>query len=184
LGQKETTQLRTSAILVSVWSALASSDAFCQTSLQNDPLMSRSLVIADGIPVSEQTARDYQRFFSGIKDLGKFPLSDEASRSVDFSQQELHSLIAITADLADESLVMHRAWRSLKFESLMEGIESGSASPPIQEKMRALQDQWAQTIFSHAQRLRAALGEQRFRAVDEFIHSGRAMFAIPRKQAK
>lgn len=176
--------MRTSAALVAVLLSGLSSNAFCQTSVPNDPLMSRSLVISDGIPIAEQTARDYQRFFSGVKDLGTLPLSDEARGSVDFSQQELRSLIAITADLADESLLLHRTWRSWKFESLMEGIESGSASPSIQEKMRALQDQWAQTILNHAQRLRAALGDERFREVDEFIHSGRAMFVVPRKQAK
>jgi hypothetical protein len=59
----------------------------------------------------------------------------------------------------------------------MEMVESGSISPSVQTRLRELQNQWAQTILEHAQRLKAAFGDERFQRVDEFVHSGRSMFA-------
>jgi hypothetical protein len=48
-------------------------------------------------------------------------------------------------------------------------VESGSVSPSVEEKLRDLQNQWAQTILDHVQRLKAAFGEARFQRLDEFI---------------
>jgi hypothetical protein len=117
-----------------------------------------SLIIS-GAPVVEPPARDYQKFFDEVKDLGKLPISDEARKALHLTDQELHSLLAVTTDLAAESKV-----------------EAASATPSPDE-LRDRQLRWAQTILDYAQQLRAAFGEKRFERVDEFIHSGNSMFA-------
>ena len=174
--------MRTLATPAVLWLALFTGNVFCQTSVPDDQLAGRSLATTEGVPIVESPARDYQDFFDAVKDLGRWPLSVEARKTLHLSDQELHSLVAITADLATESLFFRQIWRPWKFESLMEIVESGSLSPSLQEKLRDLQDQWAQKIRDHAQRLKAAIGQDRFREVDEFIHSGKSMFATP--QAK
>lgn len=150
-------------------------NGWCQTTVSDDPLGSRPLVIS-GVPIVEGTARDYQKFFDEVKNLGSRPLSEEARKTLHLTDQELRSLITITADLATESLFFRPFVKPWVFESRMEVTESGSISPPLQEKLRDLQNQWARTILDYAQRLKAAFGEERFQSVDEFIHSGKSMF--------
>jgi hypothetical protein len=147
-----------------------------QTRLPEDPLASRSLNISN-VPIVDPPARDYQNFFNEVKDLGKKPLTVEARRTLRLSDQELRSLVAVTADLADESVAFHKIWRPWRFEAFMERVEGESVAPAVEEKLRDLQKQWAQTLLEYAERLKAALGEERFRSVDEFIHSGKSMFA-------
>jgi hypothetical protein len=167
--------MRASATPMAILLGLLTLNGFCQTALPDDPLASRSLVISR-VPIVEGPGRDYQKFFDEVKDLGSRPVSVEARRALHLTDQELRSMITITADLATESLFFGPVVRPWVFESRMEVTESGSVSPSLQEKLRDLQSQWTQTILDHAQRLKAAFGEERFQSVDEFIHSGKSMF--------
>jgi hypothetical protein len=155
---------------------LLNCNGLCQTTLPDDPFASWSLEIS-GVPIVEPPARGYQDFFNQVQYLGKVPLSAEARAAIRLSDQELRALVTVTADLATESQFFRRTWKPLKFESLMETIESGAISPAVQAKLRDLQNQWERTIADHVQRLKAALGEERFQRVDEFVHSGKSMFA-------
>jgi len=167
--------MHASATPMAILLGLQTLNGFCQTAVPDDPLASRSLVIS-GVPIVEGPARDYQKFFGEVKDLGSRPVSVEARSALHLTDQELRSLITITADLATESLFFRPVVRPWVFESRMEVTESGSVSPSIHEKLRDLQNQWTQTILDHVQRLKAAFGEERFQSVDEFIHSGKSMF--------
>ncbi len=169
--------LGASAIPVALLGLLAC-NSFCQTSTAADPLENRSLLIA-GVPAVILQARDYQKFFDEVKYLGNRPITVEARRTLHFTDQELRSLITITADLADESLFFQKIIKPWIFESRMEFTEAGTISPPLQQKLSDLRNEWAQRILDHAQRLRAALGEERFQSVDTFIHSGKSMFEVP-----
>ena len=167
----------TSAIPVALLGLLAC-NGFCQTSTAADPLENRSLFIS-GVPTVILQARDYQKFFDEVKYLGQRLITVEARRTLHFTDQELRSLITITADLADESLFFQKIIKPWIFESRMEFTEAGTISPCLEQKLSDLRDEWAKTILDHAHRLRAALGEERFQSVDTFIHSGKSMFEVP-----
>jgi hypothetical protein len=171
--------MRTPVILTAFSFGLLACSGFCQTSIPNDPLGGRSLVISAG-PILQPPAQDYENFFQNVKYFGNWPLSAEGLR-LQLTNEEIRSLVSITVDLADESLFFHRIWSEWKFESLMEVVDRGSSTRSVEEKLRDLQDQWAQKVLDHVRRLQAALGEPRFREVDEFIHSGRSMFTTPKK---
>jgi hypothetical protein len=108
-----------SAIPVIVFVGLLTRTGVCQTSLPDDPLANRSLEIS-GVPVVELPARDYQNFFSEVKDLGKRSLTAEARRTLRLTDQELRSVVTVTADLATESVFFKEIRRPWKFESFME----------------------------------------------------------------
>ncbi len=129
-----------SATTISVLLGLLTVEGLCQTipqaSLPDDPLASRSLKIS-GVPNVEPPARDYQRFFDEVQYLGKQPLSAEARMTLHLTDQELRSLITITADLATESEFFQKQVKPWVFESRMEAADSGSVSPSLQEKLHA-----------------------------------------------
>ncbi len=153
--------MRASATPTAIVLGLLTLSGFCQTNVPDDPLASRSLVIS-GVPIVEGQARDYQKFFDEVKNLGSRPVSEEARSALHLTDQELRALITITADLTTESLFFRQVVRPWVYESRMEVTESGSILPSLQEKLRDLQSQWTQTILDHAQRLKAAFGDERF----------------------
>jgi len=153
-------------------------NGICQTSTVAEPLENRSLLIS-GVPAVIPQARDYQKFFDEVKYLGTRPLTVEARQTLHFTDQELRSLITITADLADESLFFQKIVRPCIFESRMEFTDAGAVSPSLQQKLDDLRDEWAQRILDHANRLKVERGDERFQSVDKFIHSGKSMFEVP-----
>src|SRR5262249_17840642 len=155
--------------------ALLGCKAFGQADASTDPLAKRSLKISD-VPLAEPPARDYQNFFDEVRFLGGKVLSDDARRSLRLTDQELRSLITITADLAEASLVLTKAWHPWKFEALMETIEQGKVDSSVQAKLEDFKQQWTKIILDHANRLQEALGEDRFGQIDRFVHSGKSMF--------
>jgi hypothetical protein len=157
---------------------LIAARAFSQSTAPTDPLASRSLDIS-GVPLVDPPVRDYQNFFNEVKDLGKRPLSADARRSLALSDEELRSLVTVTADLADQAVAFRKIWRPWRFESFMELVESDAVSPALQSRMTELRNEWSQIILDHARRLKAALGEERFHRVEEFMRSGKSMFEVP-----
>jgi hypothetical protein len=153
-----------------VLTVLLACGAFAQTE--------RSLVISRGVPIADGPAEDFLQFFYNLRILGQQELSVEA-RALGMSEDQLRSVMDITADLAEKSIAFHEMWHPWKFESLMEVIDNGSMSPSTETKMRDFQKQWTAVVMEHVERLRSVLGLERFRELDAFVHSGRPMFASP-----
>src|ERR1700730_11610569 len=82
------------------------------------------------VPVVESPVLVYQNFFNEVKDLGRLSLSADARRSLALTDQELRSLLTITADLATEGRFFGTQLRPLMFEARMQAAESGSVSDP------------------------------------------------------
>jgi hypothetical protein len=145
----------------------------CQT------ILNRSDLMISGVPIIESSTRVYQNFFNEVKDLGIRPLTTEARTSLRLTDQELRSLLTVTADLATETRFLAKTVRPLMFEARMEFVESGAISPSLREKLDDLGHQWDRTILDHVQQLKAAFGERRFQTLDDFIQSGKSMFEKP-----
>jgi len=138
--------------------------------------------ISTNLEVVDPSAQVYLKFFTQVKDVGKVPLSPDASTSLGGNESEMNSLLAVTADLAAQSWVFAKELKPLVFEARMQIVESDAVSAALQKRIDDLGNRWSQAILDHAQRLKSSWGEARFHSLDEFIHSGKPLFesAVPK----
>jgi hypothetical protein len=62
---------------------------------------------------------------------------------------------------------------SLAFESLMQQIESGKVSDSLDAQLKELGWRRTQAVLDDVERLRIALGEDRFQILNDYVRSGR-----------
>ena len=162
--------------------ALVPAGGFCQ-SVSPAPAAAGVPAVGSGeyyisrdVEVVNPASQIYLNFFEQMEDVDKLPFSTAARTSMNLTDEELRSLLTITADLAMQSRVFAKILRPLVFESRMQVAESDTVSPGLREKINDVKNRWSQTILGRIQRLRALLGESRFKDLDDFVHSGEDLF--------
>ncbi len=128
------------------------------------------------LTVDDPVAVSYLNFFGQVQNRSTSTLTPEAKVFLRLSDEEFRKLQNVTLDLATQSRWFAKEMASLVFESRMQIVESDAVSPAMPGKMRNLNERWQKAVLEHAQQLKAAIGEDRFRVVDDFVRSDKPLF--------
>jgi len=83
---------------------------------------------------------------------------------------EMQLLREIAADCEAKAHSLMGSESGLRWEALMESIESGDdASGPAQRQLKYLEDQRDQVVRDHVQQIKADFGDFRFEKIDAFV---------------
>ena len=148
-------------------------------------------------PPEHASLSDYDSFFQRVvqrRDLPKVapvllngqpanltePGVQDAAGLTDPEMQLLHE---IAADCEAKAQSLMRIEGTLRWEALMESLESGSdASGPAQRQLKDLEDQRDQVVRDHVLQIKADFGDARFAKIDAFV--GRAPAFRPKAVAR
>jgi hypothetical protein len=106
--------------------------------------------------------------------------------AIGIEEREGQAVLEAAADCEGEIKLLEVNARALVFESRLRAANEEKPSDDLANRLKELDARRIQIILSTVQRLKASLGPERFKVVDDYIRAhanGEPFFHVPRKPA-
>lgn len=141
---------------------------------QNIPVPSRATLAAEDFFAQVQSSVSMMTLLSTDQPVllnGQAISRDHPAirESVKLTEQEAKSLLSTVAEYRAGKTAYYAAVSPLRREALFQSIESGKVAPELAQRIQDLQDRQAMLVLGQIEKVKTALGDERFNALSAAV---------------